>query len=271
MSNKQIFRKQKKMSLEQLSQVFDNNNRKEQNKPLSILSTNSAKQQTTNVWNNQNSQNRQNVLTEEKPDFRPEEKPDFRPEEKKRVKLGKFNGSKGKKLDLESIQTLGKEYPSLSPYNCRDFPNFEVQISRDDYVRFCENRIQQRNAFDETNRPPVREFMLERFQAPKMLRDSILLNLLQNGVKIVCGINGRELLLIHKDTLVWTIMVSSTSASFDLSKNGKTIIADFRPTFADLEVQICFTHGDTKEPDFSRPPLLVEMISSLDVINSIFA
>lgn len=173
MSNKQIFRKQKKMSLEQLSQVFDNNNRKEQNKPLSILSTTSAKQKSTNVWNNQNNQISQNILTEEKPDFRPEEK--------KRVKLGKFNGSKGKKLDLESIPTLGKEYPSLSTYNCRDFPNIEVQISRDDYVRFCENRIQQRNALNKINRPPVCEFMLERFQASKMLRDSILLNLLLNG------------------------------------------------------------------------------------------
>lgn len=81
------------------------------------------------------------------------------------------------------------------------------------------------------------------FQAPGMMRDIMMIDILKHGINVVSRIDKNLKLTstMNSNDSIWKNAMSARNALFNMSKNGKEIVCDVRPTFhpSMMEVQIC--------------------------------
>lgn len=138
-----------------------------------------------------------------------------------------------------------------------------IEMGYSDYHRFCEDRHKRREEEIKSYKT-LSEMAFFMIQAPEMMRNICIAELLEHNIKIVSTINGRR--EITKEVYAtkdrkpssYSLIMSRENAFFELSKNGHIIFADFRPLFMRIdEVQVVFEKDG--EMDFSRGLMMFDV------------
>lgn len=137
------------------------------------------------------------------------------------------------------------------------------QFSLDFYKKMLAAR---QRSIDETKFTSFGEMTMMLYQIPNMIRNLMMADILGYGIKVVSTISNRELKLEMREKASWDMILNDRNAYFKMTKNGKEIECDVRPTFCggvNQEVQIV----ESSRPDkYNGPIHIVDMSRAAEYI-----